>query len=51
MSVKTYAMVYRCYPEWNDCSWFTTNYSEIDQHEELSGHLVMGQMEAVDEAK
>lgn len=42
-----YDLVYRCRSEWNDCSWFTRSYDEIDAHEALFGHYVTGQMERI----
>lgn len=43
--MSEYAFVYRCL----ECEWSTTEYGEIDAHEDQlePGHLVMGQMEKV----
>ena len=47
-----YGFVYTCteggdfgYP----CGWSTMNYSEIDAHEEIPGHLVIGEMRKISE--
>jgi hypothetical protein len=42
-----YEMVWRCKSEWDDCSWSTRHYDEIDGHEALFGHYVTGRMERV----
>lgn len=46
-----YVMVYRCkYDHWGDfCDWKTTDYTEIDEHEDQlePGHLVSGEVEKV----
>lgn len=51
-----YEMVYRCTREgtgWADppCTWSTTNYSEIDEHENQiePGHVVIGSVEKTED--